>query len=64
MRVSFVLPSCNYNIVLTREELQELIDTGYTGGFRPDRIPGYFRDEHGVRQEDVYHALRYTDKKR
>lgn len=62
MKVSFVLPSRNYNIVLSREELQHLIETGCTGCFRPDRIPGYFRDEHGVKQEGVYHALRYTDK--
>lgn len=38
MKISFCLPSCNYNIILTREELQQLIDTGHTGVIRPDRI--------------------------
>ena len=43
MKISFVLPSCNYNIVLSREELQHLIETGYAGVIRPSR----FRDEQG-----------------
>lgn len=55
MKISFCLPSCNYNIILTREELQQLIDTGHTGVIRPDRIPGLYYDERGRRQEGVYH---------
>ena len=62
MRISFCLPSCNYNIILTREELQQLIDTGHTGVIRPDRIPGLSYDERGRRQECVYHDLRYLDR--
>lgn len=62
MKVAFVLPSCNYNICLSREELQHLIETGCTGVIRPDREPGIFRDEHDVKQEGVYHELRCSDK--
>lgn len=62
MKISFCLPSCNYNIILTREELQQLIDTGHTGVIRPDRISGLYYDERGRRQEGVYHDLRYLDR--
>lgn len=62
MRISFCLLSCSYNIILTREELQQLIDTGHTGAIRPDRIPGFYYDERGRRKEGVYHDLRYLDR--
>lgn len=62
MKVAFVLPSCNYNICLTRDELQQLIETGCSGVMRPDREPGVFRDEYGKKQEGIYHELGYTDK--
>ena len=58
MKISFVLPSCNYNIVLSHEELQHLIETGYAGVIRPSR----FRDEQGSAQEEVYHSLDYTSR--
>lgn len=29
MKANFVLPSANFNIVLTREEIQEILDKGY-----------------------------------
>lgn len=29
MKTSFVLPSCDYNIGITKDELQQLLDTGY-----------------------------------
>ena len=31
MRTSFMLPSCNYNIHITKDELHQLMDTGYLG---------------------------------
>lgn len=62
MKISFVLPSCNYNIVLSHEELQHLIETGYAGVVRPDRVPSRFRDEQGSAQEEVYHSLDYTSR--
>lgn len=62
MKVAFVMPSCNYNICLSREELDELISKGHVTTLRPSRVPGYFLDEHGVKRESIYHALDYTDK--
>lgn len=29
MRTSFMLPSCNYNIYLSKEELEKLLSTGH-----------------------------------
>jgi hypothetical protein len=29
MKTSFILPSCNYNIGISKEELQQLLDTGH-----------------------------------
>ena len=29
MKAGFILPSCNYNIVLTKEELEILLSTGH-----------------------------------
>lgn len=29
MKTSFVLPSCNYNIGISKEDLQQLLDTGH-----------------------------------
>lgn len=31
MRTSFMLPSCNYNIHISKEELRQLLETGYLG---------------------------------
>ena len=31
MRASFMLPSCNYNIHLSREDLTRLLETGHIG---------------------------------
>lgn len=31
MRTSFMLPSCNYNIHISKNELQQLLETGYLG---------------------------------
>lgn len=62
MKVAFVLPSCNYNLCLSREELEELITKSHVTTLRPSRVPGYFLDEHGVRRENIYHELDYTDK--
>lgn len=38
MKTSFVLPSCNYNIGITKEELQRLLDTGHLDA-RVSRTP-------------------------
>lgn len=29
MKTSFILPSCNYNIGISKDELQQLLDTGH-----------------------------------
>lgn len=31
MRTSFMLPSCNYNIHISKDELRQLLETGYLG---------------------------------
>lgn len=38
MKVSFNLPSCNYNIILNKEDLQELLEKGYITA-RSDHVP-------------------------
>ena len=60
MRVGFVLPSCNYNIVLSADDLKQLTETGYIS-MRPDRTAGTFKNDHGVTQNTTGHHLMYND---
>lgn len=60
MKTGFVLPSCNYNIVLSEEDLKQLLAKGYIS-MDPNRTFGIFRDEYGIRQYTTGHNLMYTD---
>lgn len=61
MKVGFVLPSCNYNIVLTEEELKQLNETAHCLMMKPGKTYGTFRD--GMNKEAVAehgHYLTYS----
>ena len=59
MNVGFVLPSHNYNIVLTEDDLKVLLETGLLL-MRPARTEGSFH-ENGVSIDVHGHILRYSD---
>jgi hypothetical protein len=61
MRTGFVLPSCTYNIVLSKDDLTQLLEKGYIA-WDPIRINGTFRDEFGVSHDASGHSLFYSDK--
>jgi len=46
MKIGFVLPSHNYNIVLTKDELNMLL-SGKVISMRPERTTGYHFDSVG-----------------
>ena len=58
MKVGFALPSCNYNIVLTKEDVEKLLEGEYIF-IRPDKEPSRFCNDHGVGYKEVPHYLRY-----
>ena len=62
MRIGFVLPSCNYNIVLSNEDLKQLLDKGYIL-IRPNKTVGIFKDEYGKVHDTSGHDLIYGDKR-
>lgn len=43
MKASFVLPSCNYNIVISKEELDRLNETGHISTLVHREMPCYTR---------------------
>ena len=59
MNVGFVLPSHNYNIVLTEDDLKTLLETGLLL-MRPNRTDGSFHDN-GVSRDVHGHVLCYSD---
>lgn len=61
MKNGFVLPSCNYNIVLSDDDLKQLLDKGYVT-IRPMKMEGIFKSEFGMNRETVGHSLTYGDK--
>lgn len=62
MQISFVLPSCNYNIVMTQKELQRLIETGHSDLIRPEKTTGCFIDEYGNKQNNISGMVTYTNR--
>lgn len=60
MQVSFVEPSCNYNIVLSEEDLKKLIETGFIM-YRPERIEGSFTNDHSTSKDNNGHHLIYNN---
>ena len=52
MRIGFVLPSCNCNIVLTKEDVEKLLRGEYIF-IRPDKELSHFVDERGVSYTDA-----------
>ena len=59
MQVGFVLPSCNYNLVLSEADIKQLLDTGYIS-IVPRKTSGTFRDDRGVTYNTSGHELIYT----
>lgn len=60
MQVSFVEPSCNYNIILTEADVNELLSKGYIF-FRPERINGSFTNDHATSKDNNGHHLLYNN---
>lgn len=60
MRTGFVLPSCNYNIVLSEDDLKQLLEKGYIL-ITPSKTKGTFSDEYGNRNDTFGHGLTYRD---
>lgn len=60
MTNSFVLPSCNYNIVISKSDLVQLMEKGSVT-MRPLTTRGIFKSEFGMNRETDAHSLRYTD---
>lgn len=53
---SYTSPSCNYNIFVTREELQRLLDTGHDILFVPGKCH-HNRYRNGEKVNPEYHHL-------
>ena len=60
MRTAFVLPACNYNIVLSKEDLEQLLEKGYITR-SPSKTDSIFVDEFGVNRNTLGHHLSYND---
>ena len=60
MRSNFILPSCNYNIVLTKEDVERLMTKGYIT-MNPSKTSGVYHDECGMKCERNGHSLTYSD---
>ena len=60
MKNNFALPSGNYNIVLSKEDLEQLVDKGYITK-RPSRVDTTFVDEYGHERDVPSHDLLYDD---
>lgn len=60
MKAGFVSPSCNYNIVLSEEDLVRLLDKGYITQ-NPEKIKGTYRDKYGKSHITSQHHLTYID---
>lgn len=61
MKTGFVLPSCNYNIVLSEEDVKPLLEKGYVT-MVPRKTQGIHRDDHGIKYDIPGHELMYTDR--
>ena len=58
MKNSFVLPSCNYNLVLSEDDLKQILD-GKHVLIRPDKTTGVFTDKFGNVSNTSGHGLIY-----
>lgn len=60
MRTGFVLSSCNYNIVLSKDDVKQLLEKGYVT-MNPFKTNGTFIDEHGNSLEANSTSLTYGE---
>lgn len=60
MKNSFTLPSCSYNIVLSKADVNNLLAKGYMI-MRPLKTIGIFKSEFGINRETSSHSLTYND---
>lgn len=60
METGFAVPSCNYNIKLSDEDLKQLLEKGYVT-MRPIATKGMFIDEHGNSSEVSGTSLTYGE---
>ena len=58
MKAGFVLPSCNYNIVLSKEDIQQLLETGHIIARPSKDRPCTVRSSNGD-VKDGYNDLRF-----
>jgi hypothetical protein len=60
MKTNFILPSCCYNLVLSKEDIEQLLTKGYIT-INPYKTEGICQDEHGIKHEKQDHVLMYND---
>lgn len=60
MKSGFVLPSCNYNIELSKDDIRQLLEKGYITR-TVSKMEGTFKDELGVTHNVLGHCLAYRD---
>lgn len=54
------MPSCNYNIILSRDDLKQLLETGYISK-DPSRVESTFCNECGECSKVNNHRLVYSN---
>jgi hypothetical protein len=60
MKTNFLLPSCSYNIVLSKEDTERLLINGYIT-IDLYKTDGIYQDEQGIKHEKKEHVLMYND---